>query len=455
MKNRILCLDDHESTRVFVSEALRADHEVEVATSIESARDRLESNDYDLLLVDLSLPDRTGVVPFVQEVRSTEIGMKIIVLAPYSAPGSEMDPLRIGAFDYVTKPFTAERLRFVVTKALEHRELVSKVSKLSGLLKELDGSSRLVGTSPAMARMRERLARIAEGDAPVLIVGEAGTGKGLVAQTIHDESQRSGGPWVTINCTNARGAAIEEELFGKAEGNGVLSGDEGLLFRSEGGTLYLEEIADLTMEDQLKLVRFLATGIFVPVGGQNPRKANVRIVASSATDLEERVQSGTFDEVLYRRLGASTLRVPSLRERREDIPSLAAHFARLYASKHEKEVPALSEDALRFLEQQPWPGNVRELENAIEHGIIMGQSATLRAEDMSFHSGADSLGSELERVFREGTIRQIERLMIEDRLRRLPTRNKVAETLGISVRTLRNKLHLYKRQEAVAATGNQ
>jgi DNA-binding NtrC family response regulator len=464
MPKNVLVVDDQDAMQEFLKGALLPDYRITPVPSPEAARKALEASAFDALLVDLGLPGRNdasnsrpvGDMDLLEEVRSRWPDTVPIVITAYPSLESGVESNELGACECVSKPFSKDHIRHVLGRAIEHRDLRRRVAELSTQIEAMTAPTRMIGTSPQMQELRERIERVARSEATVLLTGEPGVGKSLIARLIHEESHRGRGPWVVLNCSNFQGELLESELFGHRKGAfaGAANDKEGMFHKADGGTIFLDEIGGLSPDTQIKLLRVIQDRELQRVGDTETARVDVRIIAATHSNLLEKMREGRFREDLYYRLNVVPMNVPPLRERREDIGPLACHYLKLHAARHGRTDLKISQEALRYLESRSWPGNIRELENVIEHGVIMSRSDELKSQDLRFHARLDEAGPEMERVFREGSIREMERLMIEDRLRRIAIRNRAAETLGISVRTLRNKLHLYRRREVAAASLN-
>lgn len=362
---RALVIDDDE----VILEACRAvlqrnGFEVDVTTDAVEGRDLAIRGPYSLVLVDMRMPILDGM-EVLRSVRERRSDLEVIMITAYSTVESAVKAVKLGAFDYLPKPFTPEELMSRVRAAMAHlNERLAKRQECK--------PAGLVGASPAMLKVFELIARIGPTDSSVLIIGETGTGKELVAHAIHLSSQRREGPFVPVDCSALSPGLLESELFGHVKGafTGAVASKPGLFAVADGGTLFLDEVASMGLETQAKLLRFLESKEVRPVGGVEARRLDVRIVAATNKDLLHMVGEGTFREDLYYRLNVLPIVIPPLRERPEDIPLLARHFLMSHHSPNARRPTRFSPEALEALMAYPWPGNVRELRNLVERLVV-------------------------------------------------------------------------------------
>ena len=358
--------------------------------------------------------------------------------------------LATGDDDYLEISASAERIVHSVERALRHNELRDENRKLRKRVRESEQARSLVGSSSAIQYVREQVRRIAETNVPVIIVGESGTGKEVVAREIHRLSGRSEEPFALVNCAALPGSLLDRELFGVEEvvGQAAKRTIRGRFEMADRGTIVLDDIGEMSQEAQAKLVRLMQDGHITREGGSEPVAVDVRLIAMTSRPLTAEVQEGRFRKDLYYRLNVVPIVVPTLGDRREDIPLLVDHFIDVYSQRDNKAPVRLTDGAMSALREADWPGNVRELENIVERMVILSPGATLDEDRLQFDGGRDRGLLSVEKTFRSGSIREMEELMIKHRLGdHEQNRTHTAMTLRISVRTLRNKLREYRERE--------
>ncbi|GAB4235382.1 MAG: sigma-54-dependent response regulator transcription factor ZraR [Acidobacteriota bacterium] len=398
----LLVVEDDAATGRMVLMALRAaGYEVELARDLRRAGELLEQRPFDAWLCDLYLPDGNGL-SLLQKREELDLGTPVIVFTAQGSIETAVEAIQQGAFDYLAKPFKIQDLLNLVERALSARaEPLEDEAPAAD-----ERPSLLVGNSPPMVELYKRIALAARSDSPVLILGETGTGKELVARSLHLFSRRRNRPFVPVNCGALTETLLESELFGHERGafTGAVASRKGLFEQAEGGTLFLDEITETSPGFQVKLLRVLQEGEVRPVGGSRLIKVNVRIVAATNRSLESALDEGRLRRDLYYRLSVVQLEVPPLRERRDDIPRLANHFLRRVSDQLGRPL-RLTEAALERLQEYDWPGNVRELENAVERVAVLKTDAVLDADDFAFlrppPSGAELGLNELDLAERE------------------------------------------------------
>jgi two-component system, NtrC family, response regulator HydG len=382
----ILVVDDEEVIRDSCRKILeRCRYRVETARDGYEGLRLLRSKPIDLVLLDLKMPGLEGT-EFLRRARAENPELDVIVITGYSSVGSAVDCMRLGAYDYLPKPFNAESLRMVVGRALEKRLLALENRALRRRLREVSPPDVLQGRSPAVERVREMIARVAPAETTVLILGESGTGKELVARAIHRGSPRASRPFVTVDCGALVESLCENELFGHVKGafTGAIQTRPGRIETADGGTLFLDEIGNIGPGMQGKLLRVLQEREITRVGGQEPLRVDVRIIAATNRDLRAAMYSGRFREDLFYRLSVVLIEIPPLRSRREDIPILARELLHRVSERKQLPMRQLSADAIRMMQIHSWPGNVRELENTLERALLMAQGPEILAEDLHF-----------------------------------------------------------------------
>jgi two-component system response regulator HydG len=382
---RILIVDDHLSMAETIADGLAESgfDAVALASSKEAAK-KLTDEVFDALVTDLRMPEIDGL-ELLKISRSAAPSRPVIVMTAFSAVESAIESIRQGAFHYLTKPFKVDELVLFLNRALDDSRLRREAASLRTALRERFGLANVVGRSEAMRTVSELVGRIAFANSPVLLAGETGTGKGLIARAIHAHGPRASGPFISINCAALPESLLESELFGHVKGafTGATANRDGLFFDADHGTLFLDEIGDIAPSLQAKLLHVLESGTVRPIGANKERPVDVRIVAATHRDLHERVASGAFREDLLYRLDVVSFEIPPLRHRQDDIPVLLSHFLERARLKHpESPVEVFSKAALERLLDHRWPGNVRELEHLVERVVLLGRSREVEPEEL-------------------------------------------------------------------------
>ncbi len=392
----IIVVDDEPHMRAILTTNLEQDgHVVIEARGVADAKNAITGNEYDVVITDQKMPDGSGI-DVLNLVRQDDSTASVIFLTAVGSIELAVETIRGGAFDFLTKPFLPEVIRATATRADEHTRLLRENFRLKSTVLRLEGSSEIIGGSPATLKVRENIARVAPTSAAVLITGETGTGKELVARSIHKSSPRTNHAFVAINCAALPESLVESELFGHERGafTGADRAREGLFEAAHLGTLFLDEVAELSAAAQAKLLRVLNDGQLTRVGSNRARKVDVRVIAATHRNLQERVRENLFREDLYYRLAVFPICIPALRQRREDIPELSREFIRRAAAELKLPVPPLSENALRRLLTYDFPGNIRELRNLIERACILANGSELSMEMFPGEPGSP-IGAEL------------------------------------------------------------
>src|SRR5436309_1975699 len=393
----LLVADDDPGLRESLERTLtREGYRVVLASDGRAALERVQAGGVDLIVTDLRMPGLTGL-ELLRAAKAIMPDVDVILLTAFGTVEEAVKAMKDGAYDFLTKPFRREQLIKLVDKALERRDLIEQNKALKKQLEDIRAKGQMIGSSPAFRRMLTLVEQIADSSATILIQGESGAGKELVARTVHERSGRRNGPFVAVNCAALPETLLESELFGYEKGafTGAAGRKEGRFELANGGTLFLDEVADLSLVTQPKILRVLQEGEFERLGGTRSLQVDVRIVAATNQDLPEMVKEKRFREDLYYRLNVITVRVPPLRERHEDIRVLAQHYLRVYAAKNGRKLEGFSNEALERLESYAWPGNVRELENLIERTVLLARKDRLDAEDLPEEGGGGDLGARL------------------------------------------------------------
>jgi two-component system response regulator HydG len=448
-KPKLMVIDDLDSARSMMKRALGRAAEVYDFASVAEALPAVKRAEFDCIVTDLRMPGLDGLEGlrrFKQEVPE----IPVILVTAFATVETAIEAMKAGAFDYLKKPFEPEELELVVARAVEHARLVRENRTLRRELAGGGDVQGIVGRSQAMKDVTSILARIAPSDVPILIEGESGTGKDLLARAAHAMSARAGGPYVALNMSAIPENLAEAELFGHEKGafTGADQAREGFFAEAEGGTLFLDELGLLPPALQPKLLRVLQDGEYIPVGSRKARRANVRVIAATNEDLAARVKEGKFREDLWFRLRVVPVRLPPLRERREDIPLLVEHFVQKHALRLGRPALPIDGAALRALLDHRWPGNIRELEHAVERGLLLAQGGTVTLADLPPELSATPAAEAAAGGDAGGRYRAArdawERRFFEDLLREAGgSVAKAAELAGIHRSTLYEKLTRY------------
>ncbi len=447
---KILIVDDEEGLRRLLVRVLsREGFQVVAVGSGEEALEQVAAEGFDLVVTDIQMPGMNGLA-LMRRLKEFDSTLPVIVMTAYGTVENAVEALRIGAYDYLTKPFETDELRLTVAKALERERLLAENRYLHQELQERYNFSGIVGTSQGMQRVFEMASSVAASNASVLISGESGTGKELIARSIHFSSLRKEKPFIVLNCAALSEGVLESELFGHEKGafSGAVATKKGRFELAHEGTLFIDEVGEMSANAQVKLLRVIQEHEFERVGGTRTLPADVRIVAATNKNLEAEVKAGHFREDLYYRLNVINLHLPPLRERREDIEPLARHFLRKYALETGKKVTDLSPRALTCLLGYEWPGNVRELQNVIERAVVLAKGSTVTPRDFpqGVHGGDEIC---LQLPERGGSLTDIledlERQLIIQTLRKEQgSQTRTADILGIKRTTLRYKMEKYR-----------
>ena len=446
----VMVVDDHPASAEGLRDYLQEwGHEARAAGGVSEALTMLDGWRPEAVVCDLLMPPGPGGLELLREVRDRDPWIGFIMLTGHGSIEDAVRATRDGAYDFLTKPVDLDRLRLLLERLAERNAMRSEVTRLRQKLATLGETGALVSRSLAMRKLADVMERVAPSAASVLITGESGSGKDFVAQTLHDLSGRSRAPFVAVNCPAIPEALLESELFGHERGafTGALAERAGLFEHAAGGTLFLDEITEMTPGLQAKLLRVLETRRFRRVGGREEKLADLRIVAATNREPEQAVREGRLREDLFYRLNVFHLHVPPLRERREDIAPLTARFIAAYADQNQKSVEGVSNEAMAALERYDWPGNVRELRNAVERAVVLTRGPAIEHADLPQRVARPVVVIERGRSGRVEPLETLERRAILGALDAFANnKTQAARALGISLKTLHNKLKRYARE---------
>jgi DNA-binding NtrC family response regulator len=465
MKGSLLIVDDEPDIQLVMSANLRKQgYEVEVAGDGIEALRKLEGRDYDVIVLDHQMPNLTGM-QFLARLRNGAAAgtgnadVPVIVVTAYGTIEMAVQAMKDGAYSYLTKPVRYEELALQIKNAVEHHRLSREVRNLRTAVEERYRFSSIIGRNPRMQEIFQSVSTVAETDATVLVQGESGTGKELIARAIHYNSQRRDKPFVVVSCSALPETLLESELFGHEKGSftGAIRQRLGRFEMAEGGTVFLDEIGEMSMPVQLKLLRVLQEREIERVGGNQTIKVDVRVIAATHRDLQAAMQERQFRQDLYYRLNVVPIKLPPLRERLDDVPLLAAHFLQKYAAKNQKPDMTLSQEALGALCSYSFPGNVRELENIIERAVIMEKGDTIQRGDLGFAGAAGRGGPVLPtgelrpfKAMKTDLLEQFERDYLSQVLRMYRgNMTRSAQHAGMNIKNFHEKMAKYglKREE--------
>jgi DNA-binding NtrC family response regulator len=440
---KVIICDDEEEMRRYLKRILEAfglrteDHR----GGEELLRQLKAGCDADLLLLDLRMPGVDGI-ELLREVRKLAPALPVVMMSAYGTIDTAVQAMKLGAYDYITKPFPKEKVLGVLEKVLERKVLIKENCVLKEELSRQSAPGNVVVCSSRFREAYEMALEVAKSDANVLIQGESGTGKELIARALHVHSPRHGRRFLSINCAALTETLLESEMFGHVRGafTGAVATKKGLVEEADGGTLFMDEIGDMNLPLQSKLLRVIQEREFMPVGGTKSRSVDIRLVAASNKNLSREVTEGRFRGDLFYRLNVITIALPSLRERKEDIEPLARHFMRGFARRLGKEMKGIDEAALKTLTAYDWPGNVRELQNVMERAVILAKGDRITAELLPLWRD----GAPVARHYEVTSLEQVERDHIERVLQRTGYhKSRTAQLLGVCRRTLDRKMAEY------------
>ncbi len=447
----VLLVDDDKNSLKGLMKILEQDgYRVLGATNGYEALHLLDQEAVDILVTDMKMPGLDGFA-LLEEINKREEEVSVIMMTAYGSVHTAVEAMKKGAEDYLTKPLNVEELEIILARVWKKRELLLQNTALKEQLRSRYRFANLIGNTPAMQRLFKTITHVAPSKASILILGETGTGKELVARAIHQGSRRAEKPFVTVNCSALAEGVLESELFGHERGafTGAIRGKQGRFELAHGGTLFLDEVGDMPFTVQTKLLRVLELGEFERVGSEKTLQVDVRLIAATNKNLEAEMRLGRFREDLYYRLNVITLHLPPLRERRDDIPLLADHFLQQYMEENEKKIKGFLPQTIELLQEYPWPGNVRELENIIERAVVLCQELWIEPRHLPSHLRPAPektaarfslpLGVSLKEVEKEVILRTLQ----------LTGGNKTqaAKILGISTRKIEYKVKEWEAEE--------
>jgi len=452
MSGNILILDD-EQNYLLVLDAILSDagYKATPLSDPEMGLAFLEESEVDVVITDMKMPKLTGK-DVLDHVKKHYPYIPVLIMTAFGSIEAAVEAMRTGAFDYITKPFSNEELLLSISKAMQYARAQQENRQLRRQIQERFGPENIIGRDKSMRHVLDMVHRAAPSRSTVLVTGESGTGKELIAKAIHNDSPRKDGPFVSVNCMALNPGVLESELFGHEKGSftGAVSRRRGRFELADKGTLFLDEIGELSQDMQVKLLRVLQERCFERVGGTEAVEVDIRIVAATNRDLVKAVAEGIFREDLFYRLNVVSIHLPPLRERREDIPFLAAHFLDKFAKENTREMKGFSPSAMDYLSAYEWPGNVRQLENVVERCVVLSNGDTVGAEDLppeikdeesQFKSAVDLLPTKLDL---SETLEKIEAAVIRRALVKADfIQVKAAELLNVSKSLLQYKLKKY------------
>lgn len=445
MTFRLLIVDDEKNIREGLGEALRLDgYDIALAVDGSDGWKRFQKGDIDLVITDLRMPGLSGE-ELLLRIGAEAPGVPVIVLTGHGTVENAVEAMRAGAYDFITKPVNLDRLGLLVKRALQNRELARQHRELQEEIERRKQFDSIVGKSAGMRRVFDMVRQVAPTRASVLITGESGVGKELIADALHDLSPRKGKPLVKVHCAALAATLLESELFGHEKGafTGAISRKRGRFELANEGTLFLDEIGEIDQNVQIKILRVLQDKKFERVGGEETLEVDVRVITATNRDLKAEIEKGTFREDLFYRLNVVNIHVPPLRERKDDIPLLAASFLKEFAEENGKRIDGLDARARAALYAYDWPGNVRELRNCVESAVVMAKSSIVGIDDLppSIRAGDDAGWI---RIPVGSTLAEAEKLVIRETLsNNKGNKSRTAEILDIGRKTLHRKLAEY------------
>ena len=441
----VLIVDDEKHTREGLQQALQEDYDVSVAGSADEAFNLMDAQEFDVIVTDLRMPGKSGL-KVIDKALTLANKPAVIMMTAYGSIDSAVEAMKRGAVDFLTKPVNIERLEILMHRALKTKTLEVEVKQLHERLDKKFSTEGIIGHSAKLADVIERVKLVASSKATVLIEGETGTGKELIAQAIHQASPRAQAAFVPVHCAALPATLLESELFGHERGSftGAIERRIGRFEMADGGTIFLDEIGEIGPEIQVKLLRFMETKSFERIGSTKTITVDVRLVAATNRNLEEMVKAGKFREDLFFRLNVVRITTPALRERSEDVPLLLEHFIKQFSKENAYEPVTIETGAMRYLQAYAWPGNIRELRNFAENVVVMQRGGSLNEFGLDAKYRGDAPGSPVLSSPAPANPLSIEengkRLLREALIKAHGNRTKAAEMMGISRRTLHRKI---------------
>lgn len=443
MKPTILIVDDEKNTREGLKRGLEHNrYNILLAEDGRSALELFSKERIDLMLADLKMPGMDGI-QLMQKVKEISPSTLTLILTAYGTIETAVNAMKQGAYDFVTKPINLDEVDILVRRALSTRRVEQENIALRQQLEKRYGFENIISSTPQMKQIFETIKQVAPTKATVLITGESGTGKELIANAIHMHSLRKEGPFVDLHCATITETLLESELFGHEKGafTGAIQLKPGRFELADGGTLFLDEVSEMNLSTQVKLLRVLETQRFQRVGGTKSVKVDIRLIAATNASLEQKIKEGKFREDLYYRLNVVSIKVPPLRDRKEDVPLLLNSFLKEFNKEHKKQVTVIQPEALGKLMDYSWPGNVRELRNLVESIIILTKKSEIDINDLPVHIREGITPTTLRET---SNIRDAEKTLILEALRKTNNnKTKAAQIIGISRRTLHRKIKDY------------
>jgi two-component system response regulator HydG len=450
----ILIVDDDQAHRTMLKALIASwGYAVSVADDGGTAVAEIQARPYDLVLMDIRMLKMSGLEALAA-IKAFNPAIPVVIMTAFASVDTAISALKSGAYDYLTKPLDFEKLRITIDRAMEHAFLQVENQRLKDRLSERFDKRTIVGSSPALKKLLDTVSLVAPSEATVLINGESGTGKELIAGAIHHNSHRKNGPFIKINCAAITETLLESELFGHEKGafTGADRRKDGKFVQASGGSIFLDEVSEMSLMMQVKLLRVIQEREVIRVGGEQVIPIDVRLIAATNRPLAPLVQSGSFREDLYYRLNVVSLTLPPLRERQEDIPLLAQHFLSRFAKQNRKPVTGFTARAMDRLVRYSWPGNIRELMNAVERAVVLAQAETIDDADLALFPSAPGpsldMSNPTPHLFPENRLAELEREAIVKTLAETGgNKSQAARVLGITRKTLQNKLKAFGMTE--------
>jgi two-component system, NtrC family, response regulator HydG len=445
--NSILIVDDDHAHRTMLRTLVKGwGYSVDEADDGSTAVDMVRQGPYDLILMDIRMIRMSGIEA-LEEIKAVNPSIPVIIMTAYSSVEGAVKALKTGAYDYLTKPLDFDELKIAISRAMDHTRLKEENRLLKENLGRFDRGD-IIGRARVMVNLLETVAQVAASEATILITGESGTGKEAIAGAIHSNSNRISAPFIKLNCAAITETLLESELFGHEKGafTGAYRRKEGRFFQAHGGSLFLDEVSEMSLAMQAKLLRVLQEKEFTRVGGEDVIRVDVRLIAATNKDLVKEIEARRFREDLYYRINVVTLKVPPLRDRKEDIPLLAQHFLTTFSDKNQKTIKGFTPRAMDLLIRYNWPGNVRELMNAVERGVVLSRTDYIDDNDIPFfrQDETDEKGPSVKAVSSNLPLDEVERATILNTLESVDgNKSEAARRLGITRRTLHKKLKKY------------